>query len=460
MVREQYRKELEQVKLNEEQMAHLVDLMTAPPVRRARHVGRTVLIAAALAAVLSIAALAVSPTLQEVLSHALGSFEPYSQTVEGVSAEDQGIRVSVVKALGDESGGTAYFEIQDLTGDRLTQDTEILAYVRPDAYDPEKRTLLAEFKWNQDYDHLNEDGTITVDISEIWGGRRFSGVPLPAELLEPDNVLKTMTAPEETSWGTRDDRIVLVPEQTPRKLEGMEEFSLSSMGFDEKGLLHIQIKVAEGWENQVPDSAFYPDLVELHTLLEDAGLIGLQGHTHRLENGRYMDFTLLPAVDFDWENGPGFVYLPKEAYQDLTLTLAGWIGTRDRVEGDWTLTFPFEPLPARTAAVDQEVNTKRIETVTYSAWSITLRLVHTNDRYGDLMCLPLTVYLSDGTHVTVERGRCTHSYEDEEPYYLDTWTFPEPIDPDAVTAFSIGYWYVPLQDGRALPGHWLTGLPD
>lgn len=76
------------------------------------------------------------------------------------------------------------------------------------------------------------------------------------------------------------------------------------------------------------------------------------------------------------------------------------------------------------------------------------------------MCLPLTVYLSDGTHVTVERGRSTHFYRDEEPYYLDTWAFPDPIDPDAVTAFSIGYWYVPLQDGRALPGHWLTGLPD
>lgn len=359
MVREQYRKELEQVKLNEEQMAHLVNLMTAPPVRRARRAGRIALAAAVLTAVLSVAALAVSPTLRQTLEDLLGGFAPYSQEVEGVSVEDQGIRVSVVKALGDESGGTAYFEIQDLTGDRLTQDTKILAYVRPDAYDPEKRTLLAEFKWDQDYDHLNEDGTITVDISEIWGGRRFSGVPLPAELLEPDNVLKTMTAPEETSWGTRDDRIVLVPEQTPRRLEGIEEFSLSSMGFDEKGLLHIQIKVAEGWENQVPDSAFYPDLVELHTLLEDAGLITLQGHTHRLENGRYVDFTLMPAVGFNEEDNSGFLYLPKESYQGLTLTLADWIGARDRLEGNWTLTFPFEPLLARTAEVNQEVNTKR-----------------------------------------------------------------------------------------------------
>lgn len=460
MVREQYRKELEQVKLNEEQMAHLVDLMTAPSVRRTRRAGRIVLVAAVLTAVLSVAALAVSPTLRQTLEDLLGGFAPYSQEVEGVSVEDQGIRVSVVKALGDESGGTAYFEIQDLTGDRLTQDTKILSYVRSDVYDPEKRTLLAEFTWNQNYGQLNEDGTITVPICEIWGGKRFSGVPLPTELLEPDNVLKTMTAPEETSRGSDDDRIVLVPEQTPRKLEGMEEFSLSSMGFDEKGLLHIQIKVAEGWENQVPDSAFYPDIVDLHTLLENAGLINLLGQTHRLENDRYLDFTLMPAVGFNEEDNFGFLYLPKESYQGLTLTLAGWIGARDRVEGDWTLTFPFEPLPARTAEVNQEVNTKRIETATYSARSITLRLVLTNDRRGDLVCLPLTVYLSDGTHVTVERGRSTHSYRDKEPYYLDTWTFPEPIDPAAVTAFSIGYWYIPLQGDLAQPGHWLTQLPD
>ena len=277
---------------------------------------------------------------------------------------------------------------------------------------------------------------------------------------EPDNVLKTMTAPDETSHGTEDERIVLVPEQPPRKLEGIEEISLSSMGFDEKGLLHVQIKVADGYEGQVPNWAFYPDFLTQRRLLSDAGIISLQGWTYQLENGRYVDFVLLPAVDFDWENDSGFVYLPKGAYQGLTLTLAGWIGTRERVEGDWSLTFPFAPLPARTAAVNQEVNTKRIETITLSARSATLRLVHTDGRYGDLAPLPLTVYLSDGAHVTMERGRCTHSYEDDEPYYLDIWTFPDPINPAEVTAFSIGYWYIPLQEGRALPGYWLTELPD
>ena len=65
MVKEQYRKELEQVKLNDEQMARLVEMMAAPPVQKVRHVGRTILAAAVLAALLSVAALAVSPTLRQ-----------------------------------------------------------------------------------------------------------------------------------------------------------------------------------------------------------------------------------------------------------------------------------------------------------------------------------------------------------------------------------------------------------
>ena len=34
MVKEQYRKEMEQVKLNDEQMAQLVEMMAAPPVQK------------------------------------------------------------------------------------------------------------------------------------------------------------------------------------------------------------------------------------------------------------------------------------------------------------------------------------------------------------------------------------------------------------------------------------------
>ena len=66
-------------------------------------------------------AVAVSPPLRETLIQFLGSFEPYAQEVEGVSATDQGIELRVVRVLADKNGGTAYLEAEDLVGERLHQ---------------------------------------------------------------------------------------------------------------------------------------------------------------------------------------------------------------------------------------------------------------------------------------------------------------------------------------------------
>lgn len=453
--------------LNQQQKERLAGLMASAPGRLTRRAGRTALIAAAVCALCIVTALAASPTLRDILGQSLGGFVPYSQEMEDVSVTDQGLRVSVVRALADTSGGTVYLEVQDLTGDRLTEDTQFSSWVRPMAYDPETRTLLARLDFYGTDFLEREDGMAEVSIGEIWGGENFEGIPLPAELLAPDNVLETMTAPEDQSHGTYDDRIVLVPEQTPRELEGVEWCSLSSMGFDEQGRPHVQIKMAEGWEEQVPKYAFYADLVGLHNQLDGTGdyeVFSLQGKDYALEGGRYLDYCLEPITDVRdrAEGGLEYVYLPREAYQELgiTLCLSGWIGTREKVEGDWSLTFPIETLPDRTATVDQTVNTKHVERITLTARSATLRLTPANGKQGDLMFLPLTVYLSDGSHVTVERGRTTHSYRDEEPYSLDTWTFPDPIDPAEVTAFSLGYWYVPLDGDAARPAGWLAQLPD
>ena len=60
---------------------------------------RTGLMAAAICAALAVTAVAVSPPLRETLIQFLGSFEPYAQEVEGVSATDQGIELRVVRVL-------------------------------------------------------------------------------------------------------------------------------------------------------------------------------------------------------------------------------------------------------------------------------------------------------------------------------------------------------------------------
>lgn len=463
MLQNEYKREMEQLGPSQEELEQLYAMIEeGTTVKRAKRLGRraaAVLMAAALCMALGITALAVSPTMQEILSQSLGSFAPYSQTVEGVSAVDQGIQVSVVRAIADESGGTAYLEIKDLTGDRLTEDTK-MRYVHPIAYDPETRTLLAQMSWHGS-SILDGEGNVSVTIKEIWGGENIKGLALPAELLEADNVLQTATVPEDQSCGTGDDRVVLVPGQTPRDL-GVEWFTLSSMGFDELGRLHVQIKLADEYVNQLPNEGWLVSMSEIAKVLRERypdGHHSVQGTTHRFEEGCYVDYCLQPILYVAWD-AKGFPYAPKEWYQGLELTLEGWIGVRERVEGEWTLTFPVETLPERTVTVGQVVDTKLVETATFSIKGVTLRTTDTNQTRGDLSPLTVAVYLADGSHVTMTRGISTHWYEEEEPYYLATWEYPEPIDPAEVTAISLGYWYIPIDGETAQPGHWLSELPE
>ncbi len=467
---EAYRRQMEQAGPTQAQLAGVLERLEreergAGNVSRRKRVLSTVLAAAVLTAALSIAALAASPTLRQRLEGLLGGFAPYSQEVEGVSVTDQGIRVSVVKALGDESGGTIYLEIQDLIGDRLTAETYLyMNHYEKNCvdYDAAARTLLVKEEWWFDSNGLDEQGVVTIPIQKIMGGESFGGVPLPQELLAPDNVLKTTTASQEQSHGNTDDRIILLPEQTPRKLEGIDYFTLSSMGFDERGRLHIQIKLNEGYE--VPWFQFYVNLNEMGksweadpAFRETYPHFSLTGSAHELEDSRYVDFCIQPVTKLGYE-ADEFEYLPKEYYQQVhSLTLEGWIGTKEWIEGDWTLEVPIEPLPGRTVEVGQLVNGKRVESATFSVKSVSLHVTMTEgEPLGALFPLPLTVYLADGSSVTVPQGLCAHGWREDEPWYQDRWDYPDPINPAEVTAFSIGCWYIPLKDNQAQPGYWLT----
>ncbi len=407
---------------------------------------RTSLIAAALCALLAVSALAASPTLRDAVQGLLGGFAPYAQTVEGAAATDQGIQVSVVRAVADATDGWYYLEVKDLTGDRLTEDTYLDGAAQSKAYDPESRTVLAQGAARAR--SRNEDGTMTIALQEIWGGERFEGVVLPRELLEPDNVLESMQLSDEHSHGTGDDRVVLVPGQTPMDLAGAPGFALSSMGFDEKGRLHVQIRVEDGYE--VPEWEFY--LGREIWQVGDAKLRSGGGYSFEQEGMRFVDFRTNFFEDFREET-----YVPKEAYQGLELTLEGWIATRERIRGNWEVTFPLELLPDRPVRVNQAVNGKIVESLTLSAMNAALKLRETEEQ-GSLWNLPMTVYLADGSAFTVERGLGAAS--GQAGFYRNYWKFPEPVEPDQVTAIALGYWYIPLDGAAAQPGHWLAELPQ
>lgn len=86
--------------------------------KRKKRLGRRIIAIMAAVLILTGSALAISPTLREQLSRALGLFEPYTTPIESASAVDQEIKVQILSAMADDYTVHIYLEIQDLTGER------------------------------------------------------------------------------------------------------------------------------------------------------------------------------------------------------------------------------------------------------------------------------------------------------------------------------------------------------
>lgn len=438
-----------------------------------------VLIAAALCVVLTITALAVSPTLREALLKALGSFAPYSQTIEGLSVVDQGIEVRVVSALSDGNVAQVYYEIQDLTGDRLdefTQDdlmvplpcnwgeeggpqwvsagsTAIGGLIQ---YDKETRTALmvgAVLGKGPSAERL----VLGLDIYEIQPGKHHESIPVDPAWIGPEP-LKSLTLENGKS--------VLAPGQNPRPLES-EFFSLSSFGYGEDGMLHFQVRLNEGmddsqWERSEvhyrggwsyaegnqggPRSFRYTQNTDYKGMTEEEMEIAAPETRFQVDGVTYYDCRtgITPADvaegDVEWVE-----------YANT------WLDTRPAIRGEWELEVPVEMV--ETTQVDMTgaqttINGVTARTLYLSVLGATLE----SDPNGSANTLgyPMTLYLSD--------GRVIPQIDSDGPFHagryaVNHWTFSEPVEPEQVTAVAIGMWYIPLENGVGQPGHWLDKQP-
>ena len=123
-------------------------------------------------------ALAVGTNWDALMEH-LGIFAPYVQDVDGVSVTDQGLKVSVVAALSDESGTKTYVSVTDLTGDRLSENLTYNGRLGTSciSYDPETRTALLEMPMMTSR-YFNEDGSLTLTFASFQPGlRELTGIP-------------------------------------------------------------------------------------------------------------------------------------------------------------------------------------------------------------------------------------------------------------------------------------------
>lgn len=479
MLLDNYRREMDAIGPSDVQMERLLTaIREEAPVRR-RVPLRHALAVAAVCAALTLTALAVSPSLREALAASLGLFEPYSQTIEGLSVVDQGIEVRVVSALSDGNTAKVYYEMQDLTGNRLDEFTidniSILpknwgkdggpqwaaagsvAYGGLVQYDPATRTALM-------VDGMKGDGppaetlVLDLDVQKILPGYHDETFPVdPAWIaVEP---LKSLTLENGKS--------VLAPEQNPRELDS-DLLSLSSFGYGEDGLLHFLVRAKDGvdssgWEwNECyvgysggssrsecrggPRTERYVQTTDFKGLTE--------------EERAFVDPDTIFEVDgvtyYDCRTGitPADV---AEGDVEWFETVTALLYTRPAIRGEWKLAVPAEMV--EQTSVDMAPSQTELAGVEAKALHLSvLGCTLESDPHGNAGTLnyPLTVYLSDGS--TLSPGHADGLFH-AGGYAVNHWTFSEPVEPSQVTAVAIGMWYVPLEGGTAQPGYWLSELP-
>ena len=95
MFEEEYRKEMEAVGPDREQMERLLAAMEQKG-RRPRPLRRTILLVAAACAAMVMTVVASAPTLRDTLEEFLGGFAPYAQPVEAAACTANGIEIKAV----------------------------------------------------------------------------------------------------------------------------------------------------------------------------------------------------------------------------------------------------------------------------------------------------------------------------------------------------------------------------
>lgn len=432
MMEQEYRREMDQLTLSGERQERIVEAMTKERSRSCRRrpwVRLTVAAAACVA--LTTSALALSPTLRERLEQRLGSFVPYSQSFEDHAAVDQDLEVRVVSAVTDQYRMKLYFQVTDLTGERLTDEhARLSCVVRRDwgdagvvasgegvGYDPETHTVLFEYTLSG-YQPAEYTEELEMDVSAVVPGvyEFETAQPLSRALLS-GQTLDCMTL--------GDGQVVLTPGQTPAALEGFDKAQLSSMGFAVDGTLQFIFQLADG------------AVLERSDILVTAQL------------PEEVPDSAPESIQFTWEGhsyvGLSYRNFPPEEAEDISLSqVYGTVATQEPIQGEWNLNIPVENLPSREISLQGSGDACLPDQLILSPLGAVLRGRYEAGYWGNQ---PFRLIMKDGCVVEVTKqdvgymskgGVCT----------LGNWEFDDPVEMEDVAAVQVGPWQITvLEDG-------------
>lgn len=459
MFEKKYRWEMERLSLSQGAMEQIVRAVSQAkqeeekPVKKVRTTVRNVLVAAAVCAAMALTALAASPTLRQALADALGGFAPYAQNLEGV-VEDNGFRLQVLSALTDANHAIVYAQLTDLEGDRLAEanvfgeldlplagETSYSFGCGVESYDPETRTALLRF--NKDAGAIIPDGAEgEITLSSVQPGYHdFSSQPIPVDHI-PNTYLSTMPL---SSGET-----VLLPEQNPLDLPGKpdrEGAHLSSAGFAADGRLHYLVRLPEGalpeycivltttysksWKSpeEGADTFFNQDF---------------QSVAFSYEGAVYYDFSTVAALS-DWGN-----------IKEITGVYGKYM-TAERIDFAQPLRLPVKlsVADAATSPLSGLIDHNTLQELRLSPLGVTILSTSPDDTL--IGGYPLTVFLADGSSFHPESGMYGHQKDGPN---MARWVFEKPVEVSDMTGIALGCWMIPVENGIAGEGYWLSALPD
>lgn len=427
----------------------------------------TVSLAAALCVALAITALAVSPTLRGALQNALGLFQPYSQEVEGVSVVDQGIEIKVVSALSDGSAVTVYYEIKDLTGDRLdefTRDDVRMSMLR----EGENGDILwVPLSINGEMVHYDGETRTLLMRDTVRGGEAPTEeliLRLNAYAIQPGH--HDVRSAADPAWIAQetlktevvDNRVVLAPGQNPRPLDS-EYFSLSSFGFGEDGVLHFQVKTKVDDGEWASCNVYYSG----GTSRSDTPGDSSRSYRYCQAGNGWGDWPT-PLTRFQRDGVTYYDCRTGITPADVAEEDVDWfdwfdasLDARPTIWGEWSLEVTVQSVEQFGVDItDPKALFPGIGGKTLNLSPLGCTIEYDFDNRHVMLNGPLAVYLADGR---VLSGIEKNSGNQMTGHAISHWSFPEPVEPSEITAIAIGQWYIPIQNGAAQPGHWLNGLP-
>lgn len=411
---------------------------------RLRWTAARILLAATLAVLLTFSALAATvPALRDALRNALGGFTEQSQPITGITVEDNGIEIRPVAALSSSNLVRVWVEVQDKTGNRLSEDMRIGGWIEFEQdenaptvngwtggakvvyYDENSRTALIEIS---NIGRPIADGTeVNVSFSSFQPCEQMEEtVDFPREMLSVTG-LKNMT--EDMGVPLFAEHIPLIPEQTPCELEGSDRARLSSVGFGEDGKLHIQV-------------AFLGEANHSGSTLSSHATDARNPERY-FSGGRCFQYNGQWYFDEVCDITPAD--LPYLTFSDLT----GSYMLHDAVEGDWSCNITVKTADEVVYHPNVQVGGALVEEIRVSEIGVSARSASEGTTLGYRPTYAITkdgekLYLTDNC---IDGGWSVDDMNDPSSsgHAHDQWMFDEPLDPSEIVLLNFDGVDVPLQ---------------